>query len=936
MSGRRLVLLAACVAVLALLAAAAWRALPSASEGEVLVLADRAFSGPIRVFTSPFGERAVVRARIEESVEVPLALGEGASWPLSARVTLRVDPQALDGAARRALLAGELGASIRERARTSVEVAVASAGTERVLGRPASLADPLSRELSRDLPAGLAIEGVEVRVDAPPEQARAAAMASARRALREPLARVLYIGLDGMDWEILGPLLAKGELPAFGRIVREGVRTEIIAYEPMISPLLWTTAVTGRGPDEHGVADFVVQGADGKALPISSAFRKAPALWEILTAAGQGSGFVNFWATQPPESVDGVLVSDVADRLVSEPDRTLPLPAGLAAPRSFLDDLAAELYTTDTFPAEKLRVFAPALTDAEITEARLYWRDRARRDAWKAAHSEDHERKTPIPAFLLKTATHVANQERLTLELLRDSDLGTVGVYFREPDESGHNFQHLAPPPHPLAPPEERARFAEVVENCYRVLDGVVGRLIAAAGPDTVVLIHSDHGFRWGGRRPTDVSPFATGQPVEWHRLQGVFLAAGGPVRRNATVPPVTMFEIAPTILALRGVPPDESMPGKVRADLLDPAAAERLPRERIPSWTALVPPRRFEDASEEELEAAQEQMVEALKGLGYVDDRAGGGKAPAEGPASAAGEPGEQRPQVMYHRNLATWLMNENRFADAERELLRANEVEKLAKTYWLLSEARAARGDLRGARQALEEGFRETPGEMTPDAVLWLVEISLRENDAAGAESALASHAKQLGKSPAVRAVAEGRIAEQRGDTARARALYLEALGNDPRQTRAAERFAALAASPAERATLAPYLERGLALDSRIELYWKMLGLIRIERGDAGSAIEALTHAAELEPNDEEVAMTLGTALLRAGRTADARRVYERLAGGGSTRPAVWVNLGSLRAQAGDWPGARAAWERAASLGADSPQLRQGLEEARRRAGS
>ena len=118
----------------------------------------------------------------------------------------------------------------------------------------------------------------------------------------------------------------------------------------MISPLLWTTAVTGRGPDEHGVADFVVEGADGKAAPISSAFRKAPALWEILTAAGQGSGFVNFWATQPPEAIDGVLVSDVADRLLSEPDRKLPLPAGLAAPRSFLDDQVGEMYTTDTLP----------------------------------------------------------------------------------------------------------------------------------------------------------------------------------------------------------------------------------------------------------------------------------------------------------------------------------------------------------------------------------------------------------------------------------------------------------------------------------------------------------------------------------------------------------------------------------------------------------
>ena len=83
---------------------------------------------------------------------------------------------------------------------------------------------------------------------------------------------------------------------------------------------------------------------------------------------------------------------------------------------------------------------------------------------------------------------------------------------------------------------------------------------------------------------------------------------------------------------------------------------------------------------------------------------------------ASGSGKNGKQKPKVMYYRNLATWLMNENRFADAERELVQANQVEKLPKTYWLLSEARVARGDVRGARQALEEGFREVSDGMTP----------------------------------------------------------------------------------------------------------------------------------------------------------------------------------------------------------------------------
>jgi tetratricopeptide (TPR) repeat protein len=426
--------------------------------------------------------------------------------------------------------------------------------------------------------------------------------------------------------------------------------------------------------------------------------------------------------------------------------------------------------------------------------------------------------------------------------------------------------------------------------------------------------------------------PFAKGQPVEWHRLQGVFLAGGGPFRRGADAAPVTLFDIAPTILALRGVPADESMPGQARADLLEASAAGRLPQQRIPSWAALVAPRRYENASGEELEAAQEQMVEALKGLGYVDDRAG---RPSGGSGTGADPSGADRPNVMYHRNLATFLMNEDRFADAERELLRANEVELQPKTFWLLSEARAARGDVRGARQALEQGLAALPDKTEPSTVLWLVELALREGDPAGAEAVLARQSALLAREPAVRATAEGRVAEAKGDAAGARARYLEALRIDPRQSRAAERVAALSTTPAERAELVPYLEQALARDQQIELYWKMLGLIRLEGGNAPGAAAALARAAELEPGDEELAMTLATALARAGRPADARIVYERLAAAGTQRAPAWVNLGSLRAQAGDWRGARAAWERAIELGADSPQLRAGLAEARRRTG-
>src|SRR2546422_6474263 len=39
-------------------------------------------------------------------------------------------------------------------------------------------------------------------------------------------------------------------------LVESGAYGPLRSYDPMISPLLWTTMVTGVGPDIHGVADF--------------------------------------------------------------------------------------------------------------------------------------------------------------------------------------------------------------------------------------------------------------------------------------------------------------------------------------------------------------------------------------------------------------------------------------------------------------------------------------------------------------------------------------------------------------------------------------------------------------------------------------------------------------------------------------------------------
>lgn len=916
--------IAAIVAVL-VLAAGLWLSVRSAGSGEVLVLSDRAISGPIRLLSAPWAPHRTVPVQSPVTARTSLKLGEGSDWPVEVEATIKVNPALVSEEARRWLL-GDSAQALGHEVDALLESKRATLSAREILARPASLANLLRAPLRERLPRGLELVGLKAALVATPEQARSLAQSSLAGHVLPPVARVLYVGIDGADWEVILPMVQRGELPAFERMLREGARAELTSYEPMISPLLWTTALTGRSPDVHGICDFTVMKPDGAHLPITTPFRKVPAVWEILATQNQASAFSGFWATHPAEEVPGVLLSDIVSSQLSEgaaPKR--PLASGSLWPVDALDSIWPSLQTTSTVSDSIVAPLAPRIPAAQWQTARQFWLDKPAQTAWKEANKKGRRRAPD--AFLLRLAAEIHNLETITLSLLARRDLAIVGTYFEAIDLAGHYYQHLAPPVHPLAPPQERELYSGTVEAVYRLQDQVLGRLLAAAGPDTVVIVHSDHGFAWGERRPKEILPFTEGQPVEWHRQTGMFLAWGPGVRRGQPVSAVSLYDIAPTLLALRGLPASDGMSGAVRSDLFVPDAAARLSSHRIPSWDVLVPPRRFGSGGDDS-EEAQEQLLETLRGLGYVDD------APAtpRRQSSAATTGGDQavEPGIGYWRNLSTWFMNEDRFEEAEETLLKANQVERLPKTYWLLSESRAARGDLAGAIAALEEGFAAMPDRMTASNLVWLVELNLKRQDSDAAIRALASYRSVAASSPSTLELADGLIAHAKGDVDGARQHYLAALRANPREVRAAERFGEIARSPDERASLLPFLQQGLHDDPRIEQYWKMQGLLLLEQNDLANALRAFRSAVELDPKDHSLRLTEAQVAVRAGQPGFARTLLESLAREGATLPQVWLNLGSLRAQAGDWRGAVTAWREAQRLGGDSPQLQQAIAKA------
>src|SRR5688572_18901998 len=176
---------------------------------------------------------------------------------------------------------------------------------------------------------------------------------------------VIWLGLDGLDWELLDRLAAEGRMPNWKRHASEGWTVRLETFSPLLSPILWTSAATGVPPDVHRVLDFQeVDPATGRKVPISGHSRAVPAAWNLASAAGKKVGVVGWWATHPAEVVNGFFVSDRASPLLYE---KLPL-AGVAYPTA-LESGVAQVIERDGRVVEEDLVPFLDLPAAEISKS---------------------------------------------------------------------------------------------------------------------------------------------------------------------------------------------------------------------------------------------------------------------------------------------------------------------------------------------------------------------------------------------------------------------------------------------------------------------------------------------------------------------------------------------------------------------------------------
>lgn len=671
--------------------------------------------------------------------------------------------------------------------------------------------------------------------------------------------KVVLIGIDAMDWRIADPLLKAGRLPNLKALLDRGARGELRSARPMLSPLLWTTMVTGRRPEDHGVCDFLaIDPSSGARVPITSGFREVPALWNIATEAGLESGFVAWWATWPAEPVRGALVSD---RLAYTLGDFGAAPAAkLAHPPAFEKEVLA------------LRV-KPADVNAKLVESFA-----------QGAPAGD-ERVAHLRRILAGALTYHAAGLRLL-----DRGMPLTGIYYEMIDQVGHRFMHLAPPKRSDVSEADYQAFSGTIDAAYELQDRLLGEIAAKVPADGVLIVVSDHGFLSGPDRPPGSADVA-GQPARWHRLLGVFLAAGPGVKAGEDLGVVGVEDIAPTVLHLLGLPVALDMPGRPKLGLDKPVLA-------VPSYDAIV--RLAHEApppADARLNAA---ALEELQALGYVG--ASSQQAAADlpkGEATARGKPGMGGllTTANHHLNAATSLFEAGRFEDAGREARAAIERQPSLDAWGLVSQVLEAQGDLPGALDAARRAASIAPS--SAEATLRQVQLLLRMGKTAEA-SRLArvpsNGAASGGAAAAPLLTAQAMALRASGDSVRAMGLLRHALELDPSYTPAIAVLLPLAEENGGLAGLEPILRDALSRNPGLPRHREALGALELAGGRADEAIVDLRAALELDPAAIMARARLALALMLKKDMDAALIEAQAVRAASPPQPDAWLMIGTV----------------------------------------
>ncbi len=405
--------------------------------------------------------------------------------------------------------------------------------------------------------------------------------------------KVLLIGWDGADWEHITPLLEEGLLPTLEGLINRGVMGNIATLQPVLSPMLWNSIASGKHAYKHGIYGFIEPNPQGGgARPYTSYSRKTRAIWNMLTLKGYRTNVINWWASHPAEKINGCVVTNAIGGAKFDPAlKKFSAGRGTVHPEKWSDFFAKLRVFPHELVSEQILPFAPGATEL---------------------NQEEDSRLTTLAKVIAETMT-THNVATAAMEL---EPWDFMAVYYTGVDHFSHGFMQYHPPRLSYVPEKDFEIFKDVIKGCYRFHDMMLERLLQLAGPDTTVVLCSDHGFHSRESRPM-ITPREPTGPAVWHRRYGIFVAAGPDIKRDERVYGASLLDVTPTILTLCGEPIGADMDGRPLIEIF-----ENQPKvQTIPSWDDLPGDCGMHKAQGEMDREEADELMRQFAALGYIDD---------------------------------------------------------------------------------------------------------------------------------------------------------------------------------------------------------------------------------------------------------------------------------------------------------------------------
>jgi hypothetical protein len=375
--------------------------------------------------------------------------------------------------------------------------------------------------------------------------------------------RVRVVAIDGLERRMAEQAVARGDMPNIEGLLARGARARLQAEPEQVPAIVWTTVATGRGPEAHGIQSTGARRLAGMRTPVplaehgpftsalaaaadlfrithpqpaTAVLRGVKTFWNVASEKGLRVGVVNWWATWPASAVNGYVVTDRA---------FFKLEKGGAFDR--------EVYPPEAFEGLRARLPPPSA-------------DRPRTlDQFHTGAALALRRQGAAPDL---EAVYLSGLDIETMQRLGDaaaSDPATL-----------------------------EARLL-TVRAYYRYVDGLLGELVADAGPGDVVIVVGDPGRL--ARRDAGAT--------------GLLVLSGGPVQ-TADLGTAGERDLAPTVLHLVGLPVSRELAGQPLVGALVPEFRAAHPVRHVPSY-GRPPAARPADS------AFDRQMLEELRSLGYI-----------------------------------------------------------------------------------------------------------------------------------------------------------------------------------------------------------------------------------------------------------------------------------------------------------------------------